>query len=99
MRVRVFIDYWNFQLANYWLESLDYRFYDIHVNKGTAVESPDGSVRVVIAHEDPGCANWLDPCGHLEGTMCWRWVRADSHPQPTCRLLKLADFKRSLANV
>jgi hypothetical protein len=90
-------DYWNFQLANYWLESLDYRFYDIHVNKGTAVERPDGSVRVVIAHEDPGCENWLDPCGHVEGTMCWRWVRAESHPQPSCRLMKLVDFKRELA--
>lgn len=89
-------DYWNFQLANYWLESLDYRFYDIHVNKGTAVESPDGSVRVVVAHEDPGCDNWLDPCGHREGTMCWRWVRAESHPQPVCRVMKLAEFKQSL---
>ena len=89
-------DYWNFQLANYWLESLDYRFYDIHVNKGTAVASPDGSIRVVIAHADPGCSNWLDPCGHFEGTMCWRWVRAETHPQPSCRLLKLADFKREL---
>lgn len=91
-------DYWNFQLANYWLESLDYRFYDIHVNKGTAAERPDGSIRVVIAHEDPGCDNWLDPCGHVEGTMCWRWVRAESHPQPSCRLVKLADFKRELAH-
>ncbi len=91
-------DYWNFQLANYWLESLDYRFHDIHLNKGTAVEAADGSVRIVIAHEDPGCANWLDPCGHVEGTMCWRWVRAESHPEPTCRLLKLAEFKQESGN-
>jgi hypothetical protein len=90
-------DYWNFQLANYWLESLDYRFYDIHLNKGTAAERPDGSVRIVIAHEDPGCANWLDPCGHVEGTMCWRWVRAESHPEPSCRLMKLADFEKESA--
>ena len=90
-------DYWNFQLANYWLESLDYRFYDVHVNKGTAAVRPDGSVRVVIAHEDPGCDNWLDPCGHLEGTMCWRWVRAKDHPEPRCRLVKLADLRRELA--
>lgn len=90
-------DYWNFQLANYWLESLDYRFFDIHLNKGTAVEKPDGSIRIVIAHEDPGCANWLDPCGQVEGTMCWRWVRAESHPEPSCRLMKLADFREESA--
>jgi hypothetical protein len=92
-------DYWNFQLANYWLESLDYRFHDIHLNKGTATASPDGSIRIVIAHEDPGCANWLDPCGHVDGTMCWRWVRAESHPEPQCRILKLDAFKQEQANV
>jgi hypothetical protein len=24
---------WNFQLNNYWMESLDYRYHTIHVNK------------------------------------------------------------------
>ncbi len=90
-------DYWNFQLANYWLESLDYRYHDIHLNKGTAVTRSDGSVRVVVAHEDPGCDNWLDPCGHVEGTMCWRWIRAESHPEPSCRLVALADLREELA--
>ncbi len=90
-------DYWNFQLANYWLESLDYRYHDIHVNKGTAVTLADGSVRVVVAHEDPGCDNWLDPCGHVEGTMCWRWIRAKEHPEPRCRLVKLSELREELA--
>ncbi len=90
-------DYWNFQLANYWLESLDYRYHDIHVNKGTAVLRPDGSVRVVVAHEDPGCENWLDPCGHVEGAMCWRWIRAAEHPEPSCRLVELEELRRELA--
>ncbi len=89
-------DYWNFQLANYWLESLDYRHADVHLNQGTAVYEPDGSVRIVLAHEDPGCRNWLDLDGRVEGTMCWRWVRAKEHPEPTCRLLALGDFAREL---
>ncbi len=89
-------DYWNFQLANYWLESLDYRYHDIHVNKGTARYRPDGSVRVVVAHEDPGCENWLDPSGHEAGTMCWRWIRAVEHPEPACRVVKLSSLRREL---
>jgi len=87
-------DYWNFQLANHWLESLDYRWSRIHVNKHTAVYEPDGSVRVAIAHRDPGLPNWLDTCGHAQGTMCLRWVRAKEHPEPRTRVVRLAELGR-----
>jgi hypothetical protein len=82
-------DYWNFQLSNHWLESLDYRYWPIHVNKHTAQLAADGSVRVVVAHRDPGVPNWLDTCGHDRGAMCWRWIRAAEHPQPRTRVVKV----------
>jgi hypothetical protein len=28
---------------------------------------------VVVAHRDPGTANWLDVAGHTHGVMLWRW--------------------------
>jgi hypothetical protein len=87
-------EYWNFQLANHWLESLEWRYFRIHVNKHTAVYEPDGSFRLVIAHRDPGLANWLDTCGHRQGTMCLRWVRAQRHPEPRTRLVRLAELAR-----
>src|SRR5690606_27999288 len=31
-------DTWNFQLNNYWMESLDYRYFNIALNKHTAVK-------------------------------------------------------------
>ena len=40
-------EYWNLQLCNHWLESLDYWHHTIHVNHHTAVARSDGSVRVV----------------------------------------------------
>ena len=79
--------YWNFQLNNHWMESLDYRYYRIHVNKHTATCGDDGSVRIVVAHRDPGLPNWLDTCGHSFGTMCLRWVHAEHHPTPNTRLV------------
>ncbi|MFW6050252.1 MAG: DUF1214 domain-containing protein [Myxococcota bacterium] len=82
-------EYWNFQLNNHWMESLDYRHYRIHVNKHTAHYEPDGSVRVIVAHRDPGHPNWIDTVGHRRGTMCWRWVRAAEHPQPRTRVVSL----------
>ncbi|MCA9512046.1 MAG: DUF1214 domain-containing protein [Myxococcota bacterium] len=83
---------WNFQLDNHWMESLDYRYHRIHVNKHTAVYEPDGSVRIVVAHRDPGVPNWVDTASHAQGTMCFRWIRADAHPQPRTRVVKLSEI-------
>jgi hypothetical protein len=85
-------DYWNFQLGNIWAESLDYKFRQVHINNGMAKLRDDGSFRLVVAHQDPGVDNWLDTAGHDHGTMCVRWVRADSHPEPICRVVKFSDL-------
>jgi hypothetical protein len=84
-------EHWNFQLNNHWMESLDYRYFKISVNKYTAKYRDDGSVRIIVAHENPGRDNWIDTVGHAFGTMCFRWIRAEAHPQPATRVVKLAD--------
>jgi hypothetical protein len=87
-------DYWNFQLANYWLESLDYRYFPVHFNNHTAVAGADGSIKIVVARENPGVDNWLDTCGHDFGTMCWRWIRAAEHPEPKTSVVKIEELRR-----
>jgi hypothetical protein len=86
-------EYWNFQLGNHWMESLDYRYHRIALNHHGAVVSSDGSARLVIAAEDPGVANWLDTAGHRRGTMCLRWVGAETHPDPRTRVVDLATLR------
>jgi len=84
-------DSWNFQLNNYWMESLDYRYFTVCVNKASAVYEADGSVRVVVAHSDPGMPNWINTCGHAEGTMLWRWYRLKPGAlatEPQCRVFR-----------
>jgi hypothetical protein len=85
-------EHWNFQLNNYWMESLDYRYFVIHLNKHSARCREDGSVQIVVAHEDPGLPNWINTVGHDQGTMCFRWVRAQQHPRPRTRVVKLAEL-------
>lgn len=83
-------DTWNFQLNNYWMESLDYRFFTICYNKGNVTYEADGRVVIVVAHQKPNHPNWIETCGHLEGTMCWRWYRlaAGAVPvTPKCEVL------------
>ena len=86
-------EHWNFQLNNYWMESLDYAHYQIHTNKHLAHYEEDGSVRIIVAHRDPGLPNWINTTGHASGTMCFRWIRAKQHPQPNARVLSFAQLK------
>lgn len=87
-------EYWNFQLNNHWMESLEYRWHTIAVNHFAARPRPDGSVRLVVAARDPGVPNWLDTAGHRRGTMCLRWVGAREHPDPRTRVVPLAEVPR-----
>ena len=89
-------DSWNFQLNNYWMESLDYRYFNVCVSKGNAQYEKDGSIKIVVAHSDPGQPNWLDTCNHSEGTMCWRWYRLPEGVearQPKCEVVKFKNLK------
>ena len=83
---------WNFQLDNYWMESLDYRYLPACWNKHTARYNADGTVTFVIGARDPGHGNFMDTAGHLCGSMLLRWTRAKSHPMPRCRVVKLASL-------
>jgi len=86
-------DYWNFQLCNHWMESLDYRYHRISINKASAKLREDGSVRIIVSSLNPNLDNWLDTEGHSFGTMCLRWVRASSHPQPQTKVVKISEIE------
>ncbi|MFT3927560.1 MAG: DUF1214 domain-containing protein [Myxococcales bacterium] len=86
-------DYWNFQLNNYWMESLDYRHHEVCINQAGAKLRADGSVCIVVSHRNPGVDNWLDTAGHRFGTMCFRWVRAAAHPVPQTRVVALREIQ------
>lgn len=81
--------YWNFQLNNYWMESLDYRYLPVAINKHNARYNADGTITMTVAARDPGAANFITTAGHTCGTMLLRWVSANRHPQPRCRVVKV----------
>jgi hypothetical protein len=86
--------YWNFQLNNYWIESLDYRYFCITLNKHSAEYRPDGSVRLLVAHRDPGLGNWIDTANHRCGTMSLRWIKSTEFPPVNARKLKSAELEQ-----
>lgn len=82
--------YWSVSIGNYWWETVDYAERQSSLNGHQAVLDADGVFRAVLAHRDPGVANWLDTGGNHHGAMIFRWLRAESAPVPSTRTVSTA---------
>ena len=78
-------EYWILQLCNLWQENLDvYEDGQGYLTKFTADYEPDGSVRVVIADEDPKQGgNWIDSFAHAAGVFSLRLIKTEGGPTVT----------------
>lgn len=82
-------EHWNFQINNWWMESLDYRYHPVWVNKANAKYDDDGRVTIVVSERDPGFGNWIPTLGHTQGSGMFRWVKASTHPLPSYEVITL----------
>ncbi|MET0371409.1 MAG: DUF1214 domain-containing protein [Sphingobium sp.] len=74
--------YWNVQLSDPLWSAGDFVNRQTSVSGGTAHIDGDGRFRAIIALDDPGVPNWLDPAGNSEGAVMLRFTRGDSQPVP-----------------
>lgn len=82
--------FWNFQLDNWWMESMDYvNRSNVWTNPKKAKLEADGTLTLVVSRRDPGFGNWFDVAGHQSGTALLRWIGADEHPLPKCEVITL----------
>jgi hypothetical protein len=88
--------YWSYSIGNPWWETIDYARHQSSLNGHQSVVDDDGILRVVIAHQDPGVANWLDTAGHSAGPVILRCVRTESAPVPETRVVRFDDLAGSL---
>ncbi len=86
--------FWTVGLANYYWQSLDYEtrqsslnMTQVQIDDSRHGDVSDDMVRLVIAHGDPGVANWLDPCGRHTGTLIIRCLLADAPISPKLTLV------------
>ena len=88
--------YWSASLGNAWWETIDYARHQSSLNGHQVSIDDDGVVRLVVAHRDPGLANWLDTAGHRTGPVIVRYVRTESAPMPSARVLSFDDVATAL---
>jgi hypothetical protein len=86
--------YWSITLENVWHECLEPLRTRSSGTQASFVPRPDGTVRVVIAADDPGVANWLDTGGHGRGFVVLRWL---DNPEPPNVNVTLATAEQIVA--
>jgi hypothetical protein len=88
--------YWNIHLGDVWWQVTDFTHHQSSLNGHQAKSDSDGKVRIAIAGEDPGVANWLDTVGVWKGVALLRWYFTDSYPAPAARVVKVGDLRAEL---
>ena len=82
--------YWSWALQNVWGETPDWRYRPVVRNNRELVRRPDGSVRIVVSHRDPGVDNWMDMAGHARLVLSLRWRGESPLPGVVSRVVPLA---------
>ena len=90
------VRYWNVQLSDPLWNAIDWLNHQSSLNGGQVRIDSDGKFRAVIALDDPGVPNWLDPGGWREGSIMLRWTEASSGPAPILRPVPIADLRDHL---
>jgi hypothetical protein len=100
-RVKRRPQYIGFQLGTLWGESMEYANRLGSLNGNQSEVDPDGVIRLVVAHRDPGVPNWLDTGGHREGFLTPRWAFSetpspDEWPEITARKVRFSEIRQQL---
>lgn len=88
--------YWNVQVIDAIWNQVELVHRQTSLNGAQARIDPDGAFRAVLAHQDPGVANWLDTGGNQRGMLIGRWYRCSSQPTPTLCKVRFEDLGRVL---
>lgn len=93
--------YFNAPITNIWGTTNDIANRTASMNLSHLAANPDGSYTLVIAMQDPGVHNWLDPCDLHEGILTLRWAefpndRRTAETRAASRVVPLAQLRESL---
>lgn len=88
--------FWMFTNMGAFWNSMDYLYRPISYTPSRTAVCGDGKVRLVMAHDDPGYANWIDTQGFHEGYLRMSSVLSRVSPRLANRVVKLSELADSL---
>jgi hypothetical protein len=91
-------EYWAITATNFWNQALSGSDIPGEINNYDAVTDPDGMIRILITHSDPGYVNWISTGGLKVGNINTRFNFLKEEEKLTCKKIKLADLKTVMAS-
>ena len=91
--------FWQLSGCSVFGASLEFRYRQVNLTSGNSPRDPDGRNRVIVSHDDPGFANWMDLQGHTRGWMLFRNMLTRETPDMQTRRVKVADLEAEIGSV
>ena len=91
--------FWQFGACSVFGASLEFRYRQVSLTSGLSPVDTDGTTRVVLAHSDPGFANWTDTQEHSRGWLLFRNMLTRETPELRTRVVPLAELDAALGGV
>ena len=87
---------WMFTNMGAFFNSMDYLYRPVSYTPSRTKADADGSIRLVIAHRDPGVHNWLDTQGFERGNLTYRHMLEGEPAVLNTRVVKCGELMRAL---
>lgn len=85
-------------LWNRYLQTLDYVNRSVSLNRSQLQMDAEGRFVIVVAHQDPGVANWLDTEGRGFAMMYWRFLLPEGPIEtPQTEVVPFAELRARLS--
>jgi Protein of unknown function (DUF1214) len=84
--------FWNLVVWNPFLATEVLTDAHTSINNGAARTNSDGTITIVVAHEDQAHPNAVSTAGHADGSLAFRWFLADVVPgRPAIEVVPVSD--------
>jgi len=88
--------FWMLTNMGSFFSSMDYLYRPVSYTPARTKVDPDGKIRLILCHEDPGYHNWLDTQGFTLGNITYRNLMSETSTILRTRLVKRAALAEAL---
>jgi len=83
---------WMFTNGGVFMNSMDYLYRPVSITPSRARVDADGRIRLILAHDDPGYANWIDTQAFARGNLTYRHMLGGAPAVLETRLVRQAEL-------